>query len=145
MIAALPDGYDFVIVDCLPAHGAILKNVLYVPPNLIVPAAAESTSKSAVERLFDGVAAFERTTDREVTTAAASVNRVRASTDESEQMLDHLEGVFSEMPVSRVREPVAVSYACDRGETIFQYDPSLDTRDVVLAAARDLAATYLES
>jgi chromosome partitioning protein len=145
VIAALPDRYDFVIVDCPPAHGAMLKNVLYAAPNLIVPATAESTSKSAVERLFDEVAAFERTTDREVTTVAAFVNRVRASTNESEQMLDHLERVFSEVPVYRVRERVAFSYAYDRGETIFQYYPSLDMCDVFLAAARELAATYLES
>jgi chromosome partitioning protein len=144
VIAALPDGYDYVIVDCPPAHGAMLKNVFYAAPNLVIPATAESTSKSAVERLFDEVDAFERGTDRTVETAAAFVNRVRSSTNESEQMIEHFERVFSDVPVYQVQERVAFSYAYDRGETIFQYYPSLDMCEVFREAARQLAATYIE-
>ncbi len=145
VISALPHAYDFVVIDCPPAHGAMLKNVLYAAPNLVVPATAESTSKSAVERLFDEVAAFERGTGRSVETAAAFVNRIRTTTNESTQMLEHLEGVFTDVPVYQIKERVAFSYAYDRGETIFQYYPSLDMCDVFRDAARDLAETYLES
>lgn len=144
VIRALPNGYDFVVIDCPPAYGSILKNALYAAPNLIVPAAAESTSKSAVERLFDEVAAFERETDRSVETTAAFVNRIRPSTNESAAMLDHLEAVFSETPVYQIKERVAFSYAYDRGETIFQYYPALDVCDVFLDAAGDLADRYVD-
>ncbi|MFB6175773.1 MAG: ParA family protein [Halobaculum sp.] len=143
VIAELPDRYDFVIVDCPPAHGSMLKNVFYAAPNLVVPATAESTSKSAVERLFDEVAAFERETDRSVRTACAFVNRIRSSTNESEQMIEYLEGVFADVPVYHVRERVAFSYAFDHGETIFQYYPTLDMCDVFRDAAETLAAEYL--
>lgn len=144
VIAELSDHYDFVVVDCPPAHGSMLKNVLYAAPNLVVPATAESTSKSAVERLFDEVAAFERETERPVQTACAFVNRIRSSTNESEQMIEYLEGVFADVPVHHVRERVAFSYAFDHGETIFQYYPTLDMCDVFRDAAKTLAAEYID-
>lgn len=136
--------YDYVVVDCPPAHGAMLKNVLYAAPNLIVPANAEATSKGAVERLFDEVVAFEEDTGRSVTDVAAFVNRIRHSTNEADRMTTYLEQIFDNIPVYRVRERVAFSYAYESGSSIFSYDETVDMCEVFRGAAQDLAADFLE-
>ena len=120
------DDYDIVVIDAPPGHNPMFKNALYAAPNLIVPATAEASSKGAVDRLFDEIAAFEEETDIAVTERFAVVNRIRMSTKAADQMTAFLKEVFDDVPVYEVPERVALSYAYDAGESIFEYDPEAD-------------------
>ncbi|UHQ96453.1 ParA family protein [Natrinema halophilum] len=130
--------YDIVVIDAPPGHNPMFKNALYAAPNLIVPATAEASSKGAVDRLFDEVAAFEDETGLIVEEQFAVVNRIRMSTKAADQMTAFLEEVFDDVPVYRVPERVALSYAYDEGESIFEYEPEAD-----VVATFDDAAAFL--
>lgn len=131
-------GYDVVVIDAPPGHNPMFKNALYAAPNLIVPATAEASSKGAVDRLFDEVAAFEEETGIVVEEQFAVVNRIRMSTNAAEQMTQFLEAIFDDIPVFHIPERVALSYAYDAGESIFEYDPQADVTTTFEAAATSL-------
>lgn len=128
--------YDVVVIDAPPGHNLMFKNALYAAPNLIVPATAEASSKGAVDRLFDEIAAFEDETGLVVDEQFAVVNRIRMSTKAADQMTTFLKNVFDDVPVYEVPERVALSYAYDAGETIFEYEPEADVC-VTFAEAAD--------
>lgn len=130
--------YDVVVIDAPPGHNPLFKNALYAAPNLIVPATAEASSKGAVDRLFDEIAAFEEETDVHIREQFAVVNRIRMSTNAADQMTSFLEQVFDDVPVFKIPERVALSYAYDEGESIFEYDPSVDVASVFGDAADHL-------
>lgn len=125
-ISRVDGDYDIVVIDAPPGHNPMFKNALYAAPNLIVPATAEASSKGAVDRLFDEVAAFEEDTGVSVQERAAVVNRIRMSTKAADQMTTFLESVFDDVPVYRIPERVSLSYAYDEGESIFRYEPEAD-------------------
>ncbi|MHC3439566.1 ParA family protein [Natrialbaceae archaeon A-gly3] len=139
-LSRIDDPYDIVVIDAPPGHNPMFKNALYAAPNLIVPATAEASSKGAVDRLFDEIAAFEADTGLEVTERFAVVNRIRMSTKAADQMTAFLGEVFDDVPLYRVPERVALSYAYDAGESIFGYEPEADVAETFADAATHLAA-----
>ena len=128
-LARVDDAYDVVIVDAPPGHNPMFKNALYAAPNLIVPATAEASSKGAVDRLFDEIAAFETDTGREIHEVAAVTNRIRMSTNAADEMTAFLAEVFNDVPVYEIPERVALSYAYDAGESIFEHQPDADVTE----------------
>jgi len=130
--------YDIIVVDALPGHNPMFKNALFAAPRLVVPATAEATSKGAVDRLFDEVAAFEQDTGIHVEEQFAVVNRIRKGTNAADQMTAFLGEIFEDIPVYHVPERVALSYAYDEGQSIFEYDPSADVAKTFSEAATDL-------
>ena len=128
-IARIDTNYDVVIVDAPPGHNPMFKNALYAAPNLIVPATAEASSKGAVDRLFDEIAAFETETGRGIDEVAAVTNRIRMSTNAADEMTSFLAEVFNDVPVYEIPERVALSYAYDAGESIFEYQPDADVTE----------------
>lgn len=138
----IDSGYDIVVIDAPPGHNPMFKNALYAAPNLIVPANAEASSKGAVDRLFDEIAAFEEETDVVVEEQFAVVNRVRRRTKGADQMTAFLEEVFDDVPVFHIPERVALSYAYDAGESIFEHDPEADVTEQFAEAADHLIETF---
>lgn len=126
VLGRVDDDYDIVVIDAPPGHNPLFKNALFAAPHLIVPATAEASSKGAVDRLFDEIAAFEEETDVTIREQFAVVNRIRMSTNAANQMTTFLEQIFDDVPVFKIPERVALSYAYDEGESIFEYDPSAD-------------------
>jgi chromosome partitioning protein len=137
-LGQLDRDYDIVVVDAPPGHNPMFKNALYAAPNLIVPATAEASSKGAVDRLFDEVAAFEEDTDVFVSEQFAVVNRIRPRTNAADEMTAFLERVFDDIPVFHIPERVALSYAYDNGVSIFEYDPNADVAETFADAAAHL-------
>lgn len=131
--------YDYVLIDCPPSLGHLTDNALYAAQNLLIPALAESTSKRAVELLFDHVTSIERDFDISIRERAVVANRVE-ETNEATEMLDWFARAFDDTPRFEVRKRVALQRAHSAGTSLFEYDPEVDMCDVFL----DIAATLDE-
>jgi chromosome partitioning protein len=129
--------YDYVIVDCPPYLGYLTDNGLYATQNVLIPALAESTSKRALELLFDHIEALE--TDYEISIVERGVvgNRVE-ETNEAEQMMEWFRDAFPDIPVWEVRKRVALQRAFSAGGSIFEHEPELDMAEVFLEVAASL-------
>jgi chromosome partitioning protein len=131
--------YDYVLIDCPPSLGHLTDNALYAAQNLLIPALAESTSKRAVELLFDHVTSIERDFGISVQERAVVANRVE-ETNEATEMMDWFARAFDDTPRFEVRKRVALQRAHSAGTSLFEYDPEVDMCEVFL----DVAATLDE-
>jgi len=133
----IDDPYDYVIVDTPPFYGRLTDNAMYAAPNLLIPALTETTSKRAVELLFDQVAVLEDETGVRVSDVGVVANRVE-TTNEDAEMVEWFQTVFPDVPVWEVRKRVALQRAFANGTSIFEYDDSVDMCEVFLDAARSI-------
>lgn len=129
--------YDYVLIDCPPSLGHLTDNALYAAQNLLIPALAESTSKRAVELLFDHVVSLERDFGISIQECALVANRVE-ETNEAAEMMDWFARAFDDTPRFEVRKRVALQRAHSAGASLFEYDPEVDMCDVFLEIATAL-------
>jgi chromosome partitioning protein len=135
----LEHSYDYVIVDCPPYLGYLTDNGLYATQNILIPALAESTSKRALELLFDHVEMLEAEYETSIVERGLVANRVE-ETNEAEEMMAWFRDAFPDLSVWEVRKRVAFQRGFSAGESIFEYDPELDMADVF----RDVAVSLDE-
>ncbi|PSQ21725.1 chromosome partitioning protein ParA [Halobacteriales archaeon QS_9_67_15] len=136
-LAAVSDEYDYVVVDSPPFYGKLTDTGIFATRNILVPALTEASSERAIELLIDQMTALESQTGIAVDTLGVVANRVE-TTGEDETMLEWFETVFADDPVWRVRKRVALQRAFSAGQSLFEYDPSVDMADVFLSIGADL-------
>ncbi|MFB6308165.1 MAG: ParA family protein [Haloarculaceae archaeon] len=136
-LAELDREYDYAVIDSPPFYGKLTDAGVYAARNIIVPALTEASSERAIELLLDQMAALESQTDISVDILGIVANRVE-TTNEDREMIEWFNTVFPEAPVWEVRKRVALQRAFSAGESIFQYDQSVDMEDVFLDVATDI-------
>jgi chromosome partitioning protein len=129
--------YDYIIIDCPPYLGYLTDNGLYAAQNLLIPALAESTSKRALELLFDHVEALELDYEITIDERGVVANRVE-ETNEAKEMMQWFADAFPDVPVWEVRKRVALQRAFSDGYSIFKHDPNLDMAEVFLEISASL-------
>lgn len=138
VLDALDADYDVILIDCPPYLGNLTDNALIGAGNVLIPALAESTSKRALEILFDQIEVLEAEFDTQVRDLGVVANRVE-TTNEADQMLSWFENAFTDVPVWEVRKRVALQRAFSAGCSIFEFDADCD-----MAAVFDDVAAELE-
>jgi len=136
-LAVVEDDYDYVVIDSPPFYGKLTDTGIYAARNILVPALTEATSERAIELLIDQMAALEGQTGISVDTLGVVANRVE-KTNEDETMLSWLDEVFADFPLWEVRKRVALQRAFTAGNSIFQYEESVDMESVFLDIATEL-------
>lgn len=133
--------YDHVIIDAPPFYGQLTDMAMYASGKLLIPTLTESTSERAIELLFDQIDALEATTDATIEEVGVVANRVE-TTKEDTQMIEWLEAAFPDVPVWEVRKRVALQRAFSQGQSLFEYDPSVDMADVFADIAAELETNH---
>jgi chromosome partitioning protein len=136
-LETVEDDYDYVLVDCPPHLGYLTDNGLHATRNVLIPALAESTSKRALELLFDHIESLELDYDIAIEERGVVANRVE-STNEGRRMLEWFAEAFPDVPVWEVRKRVALQRAFSEGVSLFEYDPTVDMTETFLEVAADL-------
>jgi len=131
------DAYDYVIIDCPPYLGYLTDNGLYAAQNVLIPALAESTSKRALELLFDHIESLELDYEIEFTECGVVANRVE-ETNEAEQMMEWFRDAFPDVPVWEIRKRVDLQRSFSDGSSIFGYNGDLDMAERYLEIAASL-------
>ena len=129
--------YDYILIDCPPSLGHLTDNALFASQNVLIPALAESTSKRAVELLFDHITSIERDFGITVRERALVANRVE-QTNEAAEMLEWFTRAFDDTPRFEVRKRVALQRAHSAGGSLFAQEPEVDMCDVFLEVAATL-------
>lgn len=133
----IEEEYDYIIIDCPPSLGHLTDNALLASQNILIPALAESTSKRAVELLFDHVTSIEQDFDISIRERGVVANRVE-ETNEATEMMEWFARAFDDTPRFEVRKRVALQRAHSAGVSLFEYDPEVDMCDVFLDIATEL-------
>lgn len=136
------EDYSYVVLDTPPFFGELLSISLVAAPNLLVPALTESSSKGAIELLYDEIAALEEETGNHIDTIGCVANRIEQATNESERLLKWLNLVFEDEPVWEARKRVSVQYAFSTGESVLSYAPGSDIAETFTGIARYIVEDY---
>lgn len=134
---SIEDEYDYIIIDSPPFYGKLTDASIFATGNILVPALTEATSERAIELLMQQVAALEDHVDIDVSTVSVVANRVE-NTNEDQEMLEWFNAVYPETPVYEVRKRVALQRAFSAGQSLFEYDPSVDMAEVFESIAKEL-------
>lgn len=145
--------FDWIIVDSPPNLGFLTDNALHATQNVLIPALAESTSKRALELLFDHIEMLELDFEEvdaefEIRDRGLVANRVE-NTGEAEDMMEWFELGFDDVPVWEVRKRVDLQRAFSKGVSIFEYKPELDMctvfDDIAAGLERQFGAVEAEA
>lgn len=136
-LAPIEDEYDYVIVDSPPFYGKLTDASIFATENILIPALTEATSERAIELLMQQVAALENHVDITVNTVGVVANRVE-QTNEDKEMIEWFNTVYPDTPIWEVRKRVALQRAFSAGQSLFEYDPSVDMAEVFEAIAVEL-------
>lgn len=136
-LAPIEDEYDYVIVDSPPFYGKLTDASIFATENILIPALTEATSERAIELLMQQVAALEDHVDITVNTVGVVANRVE-QTNEDKEMIEWFNTVYPDTPIWEVRKRVALQRAFSAGQSLFEYDPSVDMAEVFEAVAVEL-------
>lgn len=142
-LETVTDDYDYIAIDCPPYLGYLTDNGLYAAQDILIPALAESTSKRALELLFDHVESLELDYEISIGEIGVVANRVE-ETNEATEMMEWFETAFPDVEVWEVRKRVALQRAFSNGVSIFEHDSALDMADEYLAIA-DAVEDYFQS
>lgn len=138
--------FDWIIVDSPPNLGFLTDNALHATQNVLIPALAESTSKRALELLFDHIEMLELDFEEvdaefEIADCGLVANRVE-TTNEAEEMMEWFTEVFDDVPVWEIRKRVALQRAFSSGQSIFEHKPELDMCETFDAIAAGLERQF---
>lgn len=138
--------FDWIIVDSPPNLGFLTDNALHATRNVLIPALAESTSKRALELLYDHIEMLELDFEEvdaefEIRDRGLVGNRVE-TTNEAEEMMEWFEAAFDDAPVWEIRKRVDLQRAFSAGSSIFEYKPELDMCDAFDNVAASLERQY---
>ncbi|ODR81805.1 chromosome partitioning protein ParA [Haladaptatus sp. W1] len=141
VLDALDTDYDVIIIDCPPYLGNLTDNALLAAGNVLIPALAESTSKRALEILFDQMEVLEAEYDTQIRDLGLVANRVE-TTNEADAMLTWFDEVFTDIPVWEVRKRVTLQRAFSAGCSLFEVEEECDMTAVFLTIAEDLEQQF---
>lgn len=131
------DDYDYIVVDCPPYLGYLNDNGLYATQHVLIPALAESTSKRALELLYDHIESLELDYEISIDECGLVANRVE-QTNEATEMMDWFDEALGDIPIWEVRKRVALQRAFSAGGSIFATEPDLDMAAVFISIAAEL-------
>ena len=123
LIGALPDRWDYLVVDCPPALGALTANALASVEELFIPVEAHVMAMAGLVQLLRGVEAARERVNPRLRISGIVACRVDARTRHGPEVVERLRGRFGDMVCSTViRENVRLAECPSFGQPITQYD-----------------------
>lgn len=125
-IDTIRDGYDFIIIDCMPQIGTPMVNVLMASDRIIIPTQSEILSAQGLSELLLHYHRIKRGGNEKLTVDGILITMDSPRTNLSAQVSDMIVDSFGEsIPVFKTRIPrsIKVGEACLYQQTICEYMP----------------------
>jgi len=140
-LAAYPETWDWVVLDCPPNLGILTLNGLAAARKVLVPVEPHSLAVLGIEDILDAIAKVQRRLRKPVDLLGLVLNRVDYRTRHTREVVNLLRSVYGEKVLTteiRVNTRIPESVAFSR--SVLEYDPaSTGARNF-----RDLAREVLE-
>ena len=127
LIDELREDYEYIIIDCLPTLGTVLKNAMVASDYIVLITNPEAMSIDALPEMIKHINSIKRKGNPALTIAGILVTKVDGRTNIEKAMIQELkEGIGQEYHVfdSEIPATVKIEEAQAMNETINYYDKS---------------------
>lgn len=123
VLAALPKGYDIVLIDCPPAIGMLTVNALTASDYVLMPLQAEFLPFKAVQRFVQHLDLIRKQLNRKLEVLGLVLTRYDDHKSMHRQVRHQLKELYnSKVLDTTIRSNIALAQAQERTMDIFTYD-----------------------
>lgn len=138
------DGYDYVLIDCLPSLGLLAVNALTAADEVLVPVAAEYLPMRGLQLLLHTVAKVRAKLNPRLKIAGILLTMVELRTLHSREVCEHVRGTFAgkvRVFDTYIKRSVRVREAAVAGESLLTYAPAHEAAQAYRRLAAELEET----
>jgi chromosome partitioning protein len=135
-IAADPEPYDFVLMDCPPSLSVLTLNALCAATEVLIPLQAHFLALHGLSKLLETVHIVAKRVNRELKVGGIVLCLYDAGTRHGSEVIDDLKSFFAgrrnadapwadaKLFQTRIRRNIRLAECPSFGQSIFQYAPS---------------------
>jgi len=135
------EGYDYVLIDCLPSLGLLAINALTAAAEVLVPVQAEYLPMKGLRLLLQTVAKVRAKLNPRLQVAGILLTMVESRMLHSQEVVAHVRSIFEgkvRVFDTMIKRTVRLREAAVVGESILTYAPSHEAAEAYRALAREL-------
>ncbi len=124
-VDAVKDGYDYVLIDCMPSLGMMTINALTAADSVVIPVQSHYLSLRGLEQLIGSIARTQRKLNPNLQIMGALITMVDSRTNFAKDIASTLrEHYAAHLPVFATEIPYSIRAAesSATGKSIFTYD-----------------------
>lgn len=126
-LSQVKDGYDYVLIDCMPSLGMITLNALTAADSVVIPVQAQYLPAKGMTQLLQTIANVRKHTNPDLKIDGILLTLVDGRTNLAKSTVDTLWQNFgSRIKIYKSSIPVAVKAAevSSKGKSIYAYEPN---------------------
>jgi len=135
------EGYDYVLVDCLPSLGLLAVNALTAADEVLVPVQAEYLPMKGLQLLLHTVAKVRSKLNPRLRIAGILLTMVEMRTLHSQEVCEHVRSAFAgkvRVFDTVIKKSVRLREAAVAGESVLTYAPRHEAAEAYRALAQEL-------
>ena len=125
LIDEIKEEYEYVIIDCLPTLGTVLKNAMVASDYIVLPVEAEVMAVDGLTEMIKHINSIKKKGNPALTIAGILITKANGRTNLEKAVIEELkENVGMEISIFNTQIPITVKVkeAQSMGETINVYD-----------------------
>jgi chromosome partitioning protein len=134
----VPEGFDYVLLDCPPSSGILVANAILAVDEIIIPVSGDYLSLNGLAHLMITLKRFDAAREKPLKkhiVLSRFVYRRRLSKEVQDKLLQYFPGMVLKTPI---REAAALAECPGAGRTIFEYRGGSSSAEDFKNLARDL-------
>ena len=136
------EGYEYVIIDCPPAVGAILQSILVASDEVIIPVTADRYSLQGLSQIWETIQNIRNGMNSNLSIAGFLLVRYNTRTNLNKDIYAALEQIAKELDTrifkTYIRESTKARESLAARETLIEYAPASTTAEDYVAFVKEL-------
>ena len=135
------EGYDYVIIDCPPAVGAILQSILVASDEVIIPVTADRYSLQGLSQIWETIQNIRQGMNPGLTIAGFLLVRYNLRTNLNKDIYSALKSIADELNTrifkTYIRESTKARESLAARDTLIRYAPNSTTAEDYVAFVKE--------
>lgn len=122
----ISEGYDYVIIDCMPSIGNLTESAIIAADEILVPSEPQYFSTKGIQSLFDEIGEIQRRKNPTLKIVGILATKVDTRTNIAKEFISAVNSIFgNDIYIFKSMIPSSTKLAeCNDGKNIYEYDPN---------------------
>jgi chromosome partitioning protein len=142
-LRALPETYDYVLIDCPPSLGLLCINALAASDAVLIPLQTEFFALQGMSKLMDVMEIVKKRINAKLRLGGIVACRMDTRTKLSFEVIEDIKSHFPELLfTTHIRQNIKLAEAPSFGKTVFEYAPDSNGAVDYRALAEEVARRF---